>query len=1096
MDYKMEKMQQMEPDCGDVPTRKPKQVKNKRFFGAAAAQAVAEERNNISNNADAVGLRPCHRGDMAVPEAATSTLETVNCFDADVVGLHGCHRSDTAVAEAVTATLDNTNLFDADVVDLPACQGLDAFVPEAAATECRADSLAESCLRNLAEMLGHAWDVQPFGGLANGFGTESSDLDVTVRKIGEENDTAPAETVLALIIIPQLRGNKAFSEIVPIMTAQVPIIKCRFERSLEVDISYNNHKALLNTRLLKAYSNMHHRIREFGVAIKSWAKGAGVCGAPNKHLSSYAFVLLVIYFMQVHPKVQLPVLPTDAFEDEGKQEADERVIAAMNTAKRTWPCGLSLDELKSLFFAFYGNNDKERFCWSQEVVSVRTGRRLRPNHSEYEKLAGRDVSRLHVEDPFLLERNLNGPLKCKEEWDLWCAFGRAARDTTTSQKAESSSSVPSICASARCDSPYFAVGGWFVAAVPKHQSQLRSCSVGGSTRSGEITQKSSSDEEYEAYLDRIERVDTEIQFLQKAIESICRDINRHSGHASRRTELLAEVDKWTELIDEAEGAKQFLEELLKFELLEANLKRALWDQINELDTQIATYKDAKNMASDEVNELNAEIRDRSQVNNQLDTICKQIEELTEERNMIEAQRREVEPSKTISLEAGLKGCGSSSARPLGHIKDRREQIAAHAGSKQNAVEKVKEPNEERTKQAGDLSELINHCDEIFEKIGELIKERDLIKAERRIAEKAHYAHIGKLRIIRQKHLREEREARRRDFADFVNTREARKLKLADYRQKIILIEQTKTLSESLVTPKGGLVYNNPEGTVVLLAKGDRDEDLFLAPLARSEKIRRNKISGAAASASTPATSSSIEHTAKSLDLFDKLKLHAPQNINEVPALLQELGKKMASCVEKVEEWERKREDDVLLGPELWKVDKEFFGAVNLVPRQYLNEFAVRIAAVNAKIAKLEEEEKRISKDINERSGGKGKYAARRVQLLASAANSKKSTGKKSSGAAASASAPAKSQPIKHNPEALNLFDRLTAWSTHDVPELLKAFDHLKAFYPEVFQEWEKKREDRLAARHLNVVRSNRCASSDKASNASRNLRRVLAPCPT
>ena len=42
----------------------------------------------------------------------------------------------------------------------------------------------------------------------------------------------------------------------------------------------------------------------------------------------YAFTLLVIYFLQAHLDVQLPVLPVEAFEDLTQHDADERAIMA------------------------------------------------------------------------------------------------------------------------------------------------------------------------------------------------------------------------------------------------------------------------------------------------------------------------------------------------------------------------------------------------------------------------------------------------------------------------------------------------------------------------------------------------------------------------------------------------------------------------------------------------------------------------------------------------------------------------------------------------------------------------------------------------
>ncbi|CAF4415560.1 unnamed protein product, partial [Rotaria magnacalcarata] len=56
-----------------------------------------------------------------------------------------------------------------------------------------------------------------------------------------------------------------FKNVVPILTARIPIIKAKYSQSgTEIDISLNNILPLENTRLLKTYSNIDPRVRELG----------------------------------------------------------------------------------------------------------------------------------------------------------------------------------------------------------------------------------------------------------------------------------------------------------------------------------------------------------------------------------------------------------------------------------------------------------------------------------------------------------------------------------------------------------------------------------------------------------------------------------------------------------------------------------------------------------------------------------------------------------------------------------------------------------------------------------------------------------------
>jgi len=60
-------------------------------------------------------------------------------------------------------------------------------------------------------------------------------------------------------------------------------------------------------------------------------------------------------------------------------------------------------DLVTRFFAFYHFD----FQWGREVVSTRLGRRLWANDKIFEQLRGRFGPRLHIEDPYKLERNLH-----------------------------------------------------------------------------------------------------------------------------------------------------------------------------------------------------------------------------------------------------------------------------------------------------------------------------------------------------------------------------------------------------------------------------------------------------------------------------------------------------------------------------------------------------------------------------------------------------------------------------------------------------------------------------------------------------------------
>ena len=45
----------------------------------------------------------------------------------------------------------------------------------------------------------------------------------------------------------------------------------------QVDLTFQNTAALVNTELLKAYSKMCPQLRDLGIAVKRWAKAVACC---------------------------------------------------------------------------------------------------------------------------------------------------------------------------------------------------------------------------------------------------------------------------------------------------------------------------------------------------------------------------------------------------------------------------------------------------------------------------------------------------------------------------------------------------------------------------------------------------------------------------------------------------------------------------------------------------------------------------------------------------------------------------------------------------------------------------------------------------
>ena len=287
-------------------------------------------------------------------------------------------------------------------------------------------AIREKCLYQLRTALGggscqFGWTIEPIGSYATGFGTDISDLDVTCCNDIYNGNTKMAKQHLRHFILPLLKTCSGFEVVEEVLSANVPIVRLLFDQELEVDLSCYNTPALKNTRLLKAYSNIHHAVRELVIEIKRWAKKNDF-GDGSKHtLNSYTITLLAIFSLQMHPEVKLPCLPVYAFEDGGMLEKDPHVVAA----KSNWhyPAYTSFSHLRDFFFAFYSGQEPLSFEWGKEVISVAHGTRMYALPT-FVHLPWIHFPRLHIQDPYEYYRNLNCSISYRHECRLRDTFLR------------------------------------------------------------------------------------------------------------------------------------------------------------------------------------------------------------------------------------------------------------------------------------------------------------------------------------------------------------------------------------------------------------------------------------------------------------------------------------------------------------------------------------------------------------------------------------------------------------------------------------------------------------------------------------------------
>uniref|UniRef100_A0A8D3DR36 CCHC-type domain-containing protein n=1 Tax=Scophthalmus maximus TaxID=52904 RepID=A0A8D3DR36_SCOMX len=241
--------------------------------------------------------------------------------------------------------------------------------------------------------------LQLFGSSKNGFGFRQSDLDICMVFEGQES------LDVGYLFFHFLKN------ILPITTAKVPIVKFYHVRTgLEGDISLYNTLALHNTHLLASYAAIDRRVKILCYVMKVFAKMCDIGDASRGSLSSYAYTLMVLYFLQQRNPPVIPVLQ-EIYD--GKRP--EVMVDGWNV--------YFFDDLETLpsRWSKYGSNTEtvgelwlgllrfytEDFDFREHVISIRQHGRLTTFNKQWTS------KYIVIEDPFDLNHNLGAGLSRK-----------------------------------------------------------------------------------------------------------------------------------------------------------------------------------------------------------------------------------------------------------------------------------------------------------------------------------------------------------------------------------------------------------------------------------------------------------------------------------------------------------------------------------------------------------------------------------------------------------------------------------------------------------------------------------------------------------
>lgn len=254
--------------------------------------------------------------------------------------------------------------------------------------------IREDLLVRLRKIISAEWEgagIDVYGSAGNGLGLQSADVDMSLympKEVAITHGREKGKPDHPKVILGRLATIMEENDMVvlsKVLEARVPVIKMLDPISeLQVDVCVNNTLAVKNTELLKAYVDLDERFRYVCILVKLWAKRRDLNDAYNGTLSSYAYTLLVIHYLQT---LQPPVLPCLQQMHNGKRvprggklptemigndtEKLYNIYFDRTVTSKTFQSAnlTPVHELLLGFFKYYAYN----FTYRTDLVSIRLG---------------------------------------------------------------------------------------------------------------------------------------------------------------------------------------------------------------------------------------------------------------------------------------------------------------------------------------------------------------------------------------------------------------------------------------------------------------------------------------------------------------------------------------------------------------------------------------------------------------------------------------------------------------------------------------------------------------------------------------------------
>ncbi|GJP46348.1 hypothetical protein CLOM_g5647 [Closterium sp. NIES-68] len=261
-----------------------------------------------------------------------------------------------------------------------------------------------------------------YGSCANSFGVRNCDVDICLALEGPDVSRVEVITNMANALRAEgMRNVQALTH------ARVPIVKFLDPASgVACDMCVNNLAAVANSRLLADYGGVDERVRQLAFLVKHWAKRRQINETFRGTLSSYAYVIMCIHYLQQRQPPILPCLQEMQPHTYRMQVGD--VLCSYYDKVETLrgfgaANGETVGELLAGLFEYWAF----RHDYNRSVISIRTGGFLSKEEKEWTRRVGNERHLICIEDPFDLSHDLGRVVDRSSIRVLRDEFHRAAK---------------------------------------------------------------------------------------------------------------------------------------------------------------------------------------------------------------------------------------------------------------------------------------------------------------------------------------------------------------------------------------------------------------------------------------------------------------------------------------------------------------------------------------------------------------------------------------------------------------------------------------------------------------------------------------------